>query len=91
MNTPPIGTETSAFRIRAFVHFRWLREMMFCTNHISIDEWAEQAQEVIKNLKGRKLKFAKSMPLHQFGLVLYIEALFSKWCPYDDMSWIYEY
>lgn len=31
------------------------------------------------------------MPLHQFGLILYIEALFSKWCPYDDMSWIYEY
>ena len=65
--------------------------MMFCTNHISINEWAEQAQEVIKNLKGKKLKFAKSMPLHQFGLILYIEALFSKWCPYDDMSWIYEY
>lgn len=65
--------------------------MMFCTNHISIDEWAEQAQAVIKKLKGKKLKFAKSMPPHQFGLVLYIEALFSKWCPYDDMSWIYEY
>ena len=69
----------------------WHGEMMFCTNHISIDEWAEKAQEVIMNLKGKKLKFAKSMPLHQFGLVLYIEALFSKWCPYDDMSWIYEY
>lgn len=69
----------------------WHGEMMFCTSRISIDEWAEQAQAVIKKLKGRKLKFAKSMPLHQFGLVLYIEALFSKWCPYDDMSWIYEY
>ena len=65
--------------------------MMFCTNHINMDMWAEQAQEVIKKLKGKKLKFAKSMPLHQFGLVLYIETLFSKWCPYDDMSWIYEY
>ena len=69
----------------------WHGEMMFCTNHINMDVWAEQAQEVIKKLKGKKLKFAKSMPLHQFGLVLYIETLFSKWCPYDDMSWIYEY
>ena len=69
----------------------WHGEMMFCTNHINMDVWAEQAQEVIKKLKGKKLKFAKSMPLHQFGLVLYIETLFSKWCPYDDMSWIFEY
>ena len=69
----------------------WHGEMMFCTNHINMDVWAEQAQEVIKKLKGKKLKFAKSMPLHQFGLVLYIETLFSKWCPYDDLSWIYEY
>lgn len=69
----------------------WHGEMMFCTNHINMDVWAEQAQEVIKKLKGKKLKLAKSMSLHQFGLVLYIETLFSKWCPYDDMSWIYEY
>ena len=69
----------------------WHGEMMFCTNHINMDMWAEQAQEVIVRLKGKKLKFAKSMSLHQFGLVLYIETLFSKWCPYDDLSWIYEY
>ena len=69
----------------------WHGEMMFCTNHINMDVWAEQAQEVIKKLKGKKLKFAKSMPLHQIALVLYIETLFSKWCPYDDMSWIFEY
>lgn len=69
----------------------WHGEMMFCTNHVCIDEWAERAQEVIKKLKGKKLKLAKSMPLHLFGLVLYIETLYGKWCPYDDLSWIFEY
>lgn len=53
--------------------------MIFSTNHINMDEWAEQAQEIIKKLKGKKLKFAKSMPLHKFGLVLYIETLYGKW------------
>lgn len=69
----------------------WYGEMMFCTNHISIDEFTQMAQRVIKELKGDKLRFAQSMPISQFGMVLYIELLFGKWCPYDDLSWIFDY
>lgn len=69
----------------------WHGEMMFCTNHISIEDWKKEVQKIIKKLKGNKLRLAESMPISQFGMVLYIETLYGKWCPYDDLSWIFEY
>ena len=26
-----------------------------------------------------------------FGIIVYIESFFSKWCPFDNIEWIYEY
>lgn len=27
----------------------------------------------------------------QFGVIIYISALFGKWCPYDGQEWLLEY
>lgn len=64
---------------------------MFCTNHISIEEWTKKAENALKNMEPDKQKYAKSMSLRQFGVILFIETLYSKWCSYDNMDWIYEY
>lgn len=69
----------------------WHGEMMFCTNHISIEEWTKKAENALKNMEPDKQKYAKSMSLRQFGVILFIETLYSKWCSYDNMDWIYEY
>ena len=69
----------------------WYGEMRFCTGRINIKMWSELAAETIESLTGEALQFAQSMPIEKLGMVLYIEALFQKWCPYDDTKWIFEY
>ena len=71
-------------------HF-WHGEMMFVTTHQNVGDWKEngkhwlnEANEKIKQLAG------KNTP-EQFGVITYISALFGKWCPYDNQSWIVEY
>ena len=36
-------------------------------------------------------ELAQKLSTYQFGMVLYIETLFCKWRPYDDMKWILGY
>ena len=45
----------------------------------------------MKSLSKDKKEFAQKLSIYQFGMVLYIEMLFSKWRPYDDLKWILEY
>ena len=62
----------------------WYGEMRFCTGRINIKMWSEFATETIESLTGEALQFAQSMSVEKLGMVLYIEALFQKWCTYDD-------
>ena len=39
----------------------------------------------------QKRDWAKRLGPESFGIVMYIEMLFAKWCPYDDLDWIFEY
>lgn len=72
----------------------WHGEMMFESTNQSLRSWVTYAQTVILNLeKIDKAKFERvsSYTIEQIAVILYIETLFGKWCPYDDMIWIYEY
>jgi hypothetical protein len=71
----------------------WHGEMMFYHNVMSqAVKWIENGKTILYNRKNPKLYFsAKELGPENFGIVYYIEELFLKWCPYDDVDWIAEY
>lgn len=36
----------------------------------------------------RLYKFAKELGKERFGVAYYINELYAKWCPYDNLDWI---
>ena len=69
----------------------WYGEMMFVTNHQDIDGWKEEGKNWLTTADDKIKQLASKYTPEQFGVITYISALFSKWCPYDDQSWIVEY
>ena len=71
-------------------HF-WHGEMMFVTTHQSVGYWKEEGRRWLKEANEQIKQLAVKYTPEQFGVLTYISALFGKWCPYDDQSWIVEY
>lgn len=69
----------------------WWGEMMFVTNNLSVTEWTNRGKEILKNADKHVVELASRYTPEQFGVIIYIEALFGKWCPYDNLDWIFEY
>lgn len=72
----------------------WHGEFMFENTKQPIADWIENAKSILANLErsdATKFERASKYSTEQFAVILYIEELFSKWNPYDDMEWIYEY
>ena len=69
----------------------WHGERMFVRGRLDIKEWTNRAIDLKVKLTGEKLESANKYSDAQFGLILYINELFAKWCPYDDLDWIFEY
>ena len=71
-------------------HF-WHGEMMFVTTGQKFSDWKEEGKKCLNNANEDIRKLASRLTPEQFGIVVYISALFGKWCPYDDQSWLVEY
>lgn len=69
----------------------WQGEMMFIVNHQDMETWKQKAKCVKEKLTPDKLQFISQYSEEQFAIILYIEELYSKWCPYDNLEWIYQY
>jgi hypothetical protein len=69
----------------------WHGEMMFVTTHQSVGGWKEDGKNWLKDANEQIKNLAARLTPEQFGVVAYISALFGKWCPYDDQSWIIDY
>jgi hypothetical protein len=69
----------------------WHGEMMFVTNHIDMDSWKQDAATTLKKFDGDKRQKFLSYSEEQRAIIVYIETLFGKWCPYDNLEWIFEY
>lgn len=85
------GEEVSPFPKEDFRSKFWWGEMMFATNNLSVEEWKGTGEEILKNARKRVVELASRYTAEQFGVIIYIETLFGKWCPYDDLEWIFEY
>ncbi len=69
----------------------WHGEMMFVTTYQNVGGWKQDGKAWLKKANDDIRKLAARLTLEQFGVVVYISELFSKWCPYDDLSWLVEY
>jgi hypothetical protein len=71
----------------------WDGEMMFYSDIIDDHiRWIESAKETLRSRKNSKLYTnAKELGPENFGIAYYIETLYSKWCPYDNLDWVLEY
>lgn len=49
------------------------------------NEYTRKANDI------RLYKFAKEVGKERFGVAYYINELYAKWCPYDNLDWIFEY
>lgn len=69
----------------------WHGEMMFKTTHQSVGLWKEEGMNWLEYANEQVKNLAARLTPEQFGVVAYISALFGKWCPYDDQSWLINY
>ena len=69
----------------------WYGEFMFITSLSDFKPWEETATTLTMNLKGAKKDSFQKYTEQQKAIVCYIETLFNKWCPYDNLDWILEY
>ena len=69
----------------------WFGEKQFVKNPSDAGQWIEQGRKVRAGLVGDKLKHADKYTELEFGIIVFIEMLFSSHDPYDDMRWIYDY
>ena len=72
-------------------NYFWHGEMMFVTTHQSVGRWKEEGKNWLKNSNERIRNLAARLTPEQFGVVVYISALYAKWWPFDDQSWLLEY
>lgn len=69
----------------------WQGEMMFIVHKLDMNHWKQIAMRTKEGLNTDQLQLISQYSEEQFAIILYIEELYSKWCPYDDMKWIYLY
>jgi hypothetical protein len=69
----------------------WHGEMMFVTTHQNVGYWKEYGRSWLIEANEQIKQLASKYTPEQFGVIAYISALFGKWCPYDDQSWLVEY
>ena len=73
----------------------WWGEMMFAqgleTKDDWVDYWKEQGKRCLQNANPQTKALVERYTPEQFGVIIYINELFAKWCPYDDLDWIFEY
>lgn len=67
-------------------------EMMLHEDGDNIGQWIEAGMDTLERQNDIRLyKFAKELGKERFGVAYYINELYAKWCPYDNLDWIFEY
>lgn len=70
----------------------WHGEMMLHEDGDNIGQWIEAGMDTLERQNDIRLyKFAKELGKERFGVAYYINELYAKWCPYDNLDWIFEY
>ena len=70
----------------------WHGEMMLHKDGDNIGQWIKAGKIALENQSNPRLyKFAKALGQERFGVAYYINELYAKWCPYDNLDWIFEY
>lgn len=72
-----------------FLHGERMFYKTFMENHGS---WIERGKSAVRRQRDvKKRDWAKRLGPESFGVVIFINELYAKWCPYDNLQWIFEY
>ena len=71
-------------------HF-WYGEMMFVTTGQDVEHWKNEAKGWLNMNNENIQQLVSKYSPEQLGVIAYISALYGKWSPYDDQSWLIEY
>ena len=71
-------------------HF-WYGEMMFVTTGQDVEHWTNEAKGWLNMNNENVQQLVSKYSPEQLGVIAYISALYGKWSPYDDQSWLIEY
>ena len=85
------GEEDSPYEVGTPNAKFWHGEKMFLHTQQPIEEWANEAKRVRASLDDERRKTAEKYSDEQFGIILYIEDLFAKWCPMESRDFIFSY
>ena len=70
----------------------WNGERMFYRTGQSIGDWLKYGRNLLADQKSQKLyEYAKRLGPERFGVAMYINELYAKWCPMEDLDWIFDY
>ncbi len=72
----------------------WDGEMKFVKNIVARNkegEWKLKGKEILKNACDQTKQFASKFTPEQYGMILYMNELYSRHIPFDDFSWTEKY
>lgn len=72
----------------------WDGEMNFVKNIVARNkegEWKLKGKEILKNASYQTKQFASKFTPEQYGMILYMNELYSRHIPFDDFSWTDKY
>lgn len=90
-NGATLDNEDHRTRSRSILSSRrsGLERKMFVETNQDLQAWIKHGEEIRGKLVPDKFRIAAKYPPESFGIIVYIESLFSKWYPYDNIEWIY--
>lgn len=69
----------------------WHGEKMFVETNQDLQAWIKEGEKIRAGLSYDKYRIATKYSPEAFGIITYIETLYGKWCPYDNLEWIFNY
>ena len=64
---------------------------MFVETNQDLQAWIKEGEKIRAGLSHDKYRIATKYSPESFGIITYIETLYGKWCPYDNLAWIFNY
>lgn len=69
----------------------WYGEKVFYLSEASLSEWVEEGRRVKKEMSPELLKKANRYDDDTFGIIIYINDLYQKMSPMNDLDFIFDY
>ena len=88
----PKDYKISESQLVTYQRFRDAERMFKDTQMDKLGMWIAKGKEAISKQESLSIRdFAKKLGPEKLGVVYYINELYAKWCPFDNLDWIFDY